>query len=81
MCIRDRVDGRIHLDRLLALLACAVLIQIATNMLNEYFDFQRGLDTDASVGIAGSIVRGDLTARAVLRGEVVGREVEESSAD
>jgi 1,4-dihydroxy-2-naphthoate octaprenyltransferase len=65
------VDGRIHLDRLLALLACAVLIQIATNMLNEYFDFKRGLDNDASVGIAGSIVRGDLTARAVLRGAIV----------
>ena len=38
------------------LVLCAVLIQAATNMLNEYFDYQRGLDNHESVGIAGSIV-------------------------
>ena len=55
----------------LALLLCAILIQAATNMLNEYFDYQRGLDTPESVGIAGTIVRGDLSAQTVLRGALV----------
>lgn len=64
-------DGSFHLDRFVALLLCATLIQAATNMLNEYFDYQRGLDTHESVGIAGSIVHGHLSARAVLRGALV----------
>src|SRR5699024_10675428 len=33
------------------------LIQAATNMFNEYFDYKRGLDTAESVGIGGTIVR------------------------
>lgn len=64
-------DGTFALDRLLTLLLTAALIQAATNMLNEYFDYQRGLDTHESVGIAGSIVRGEVTPRAVLRGALV----------
>ena len=64
-------DGEFGWDRFVALLLCAILIQAATNMLNEYFDYQRGLDTHESVGIAGSIVRGDLSAGAVKRGAIV----------
>jgi 1,4-dihydroxy-2-naphthoate octaprenyltransferase len=64
-------DGVFHLDRFVALLLCALLIQAATNMLNEYEDYHRGLDTHESVGNALSIIRGDLTARAVLRGALV----------
>ena len=63
-------DGAFGWDRFVALLLCAVLIQAATNMLNEYFDYQRGLDTHESVGIAGSIVRGDLSAGTVKRGAI-----------
>jgi 1,4-dihydroxy-2-naphthoate polyprenyltransferase len=64
-------DEAFVLSRFVALLLAAMLIQAATNMLNEYFDYQRGLDTHESVGIAGSIVRGHLSARAVLRGAIV----------
>jgi 1,4-dihydroxy-2-naphthoate polyprenyltransferase len=64
-------DGAFGWDRFIALLLCAVLIQAATNMLNEYFDYQRGLDNHESVGIAGSIVRGDLSADTVKRGAIV----------
>jgi 1,4-dihydroxy-2-naphthoate octaprenyltransferase len=64
-------DGAFGWDRFVALLLCAVLIQAATNMLNEYFDYQRGLDNHESVGIAGSIVRGDLSAEAVKRGAII----------
>jgi 1,4-dihydroxy-2-naphthoate octaprenyltransferase len=64
-------DGTFHVDRFVALLLCAALIQAATNMLNEYFDYRRGLDTTESVGIAGSIVHGQLSAEAVLRGALL----------
>ena len=64
-------DGTFHIDRFLALLLCAICIQAATNMLNEYFDYRRGLDTHESVGIAGSIVKGHLTAEAVKRGAII----------
>src|SRR5690625_387222 len=35
----------------IAMLLAALLIQAATNMFNEYYDFVRGLDTEHSVGI------------------------------
>jgi 1,4-dihydroxy-2-naphthoate octaprenyltransferase len=44
----------------LVMLAVALLLQIATNMVNEYADFHRGVDDPGSVGIAGVLVRGQL---------------------
>lgn len=41
----------------LAMLFASLLIQAATNMFNEYYDFVRGLDNEKSVGIGGTIVR------------------------
>ncbi|MGF1471384.1 MAG: 1,4-dihydroxy-2-naphthoate octaprenyltransferase [Rubrobacteraceae bacterium] len=52
----------------LAMLFASLLIQAATNMFNEFYDEQRGLDTTSSVGIAGSIVQGRVRARDVLIG-------------
>ncbi len=52
----------------LAMLFGSLLIQAATNMFNEYYDEQRGLDVAGTVGIAGSIVQGRVHARAVLLG-------------
>ncbi len=54
-------------DLLLAMLVASVLIQIATNMFNEYFDFKHGLDTPQTVGIAGAIVHGLVPAGTVFR--------------
>ncbi len=34
----------------LAALACALLIQVGTNFANDYFDYQKGADTDDRVG-------------------------------
>ena len=34
-----------------------MLIQAATNMFNEYYDYKLGLDNEHSVGIGGTIVR------------------------
>lgn len=39
------------------MLIASLLIQAATNMVNEYFDYKRGLDNKESVGIGGTIVR------------------------
>lgn len=61
-------DGAFAWGPFLAMLLASLLIQAATNMFNEFYDEKRGLDTAASVGIAGSIVQGRLHARAVLLG-------------
>ncbi|WP_156288545.1 1,4-dihydroxy-2-naphthoate polyprenyltransferase [Oceanobacillus salinisoli] len=51
------IDGSIDWILFLAMLIASMLIQTATNLFNEYYDFKRGLDTEESVGIGGSIVR------------------------
>ena len=50
----------------LAMLLASLLIQSATNMFNEYYDYVRGLDTAESVGIGGTIVRDGVSAKTVL---------------
>ena len=55
----------------LAMLVGSLLIQAATNMFNEFYDEQRGLDVAGAVGIAGSIVGGRVTARRVLAGALL----------
>ncbi|VEF47141.1 1,4-dihydroxy-2-naphthoate octaprenyltransferase [Bacillus freudenreichii] len=49
-----------------SMLIASLLIQAATNMFNEYFDFARGLDTKHSVGIGGAIVRDGVKPGTVL---------------
>lgn len=50
----------------LAMLLASILIQAATNMFNEYYDYKRGLDTAHSVGIGGTIVRDGVKPSIVL---------------
>ncbi len=45
----------------------SILIQAATNMFNEYFDYRRGLDDEHMVGIAGTIVRDGMSPKFVWR--------------
>ncbi|WP_077615756.1 1,4-dihydroxy-2-naphthoate polyprenyltransferase [Caenibacillus caldisaponilyticus] len=58
--------GRIHILLFIAMLVASLLIQAATNMFNEYFDYKRGLDTADSVGIGGTIVRDGIPPQVVL---------------
>lgn len=51
------LDDAFHLLLFIAMLIASMLIQTATNMFNEYYDFVRGLDNENSVGIGGTIVR------------------------
>ncbi|MEC5424895.1 1,4-dihydroxy-2-naphthoate polyprenyltransferase [Virgibacillus sp. C22-A2] len=60
------IDGSIHVFVFLAMLFASILIQSATNMFNEYYDFARGLDTEDSVGIGGTIVRDGIKPKTVL---------------
>ncbi|PLT32192.1 1,4-dihydroxy-2-naphthoate octaprenyltransferase [Bacillus sp. V5-8f] len=51
----------------IAMLVASLLIQAATNMFNEYYDFKRGLDTEESIGIGGAIVRDGMAPKTVLK--------------
>lgn len=59
-------SGKIHIGLFLAMLIASLLIQAATNMFNEYFDFKRGLDNEHSVGIGGTIVRDGIKPKTVI---------------
>jgi 1,4-dihydroxy-2-naphthoate octaprenyltransferase len=63
--------GHLRVLLLLAMLVASVLIQAATNMFNEYFDYVGGLDTTESVGISGAITQDGLSPKAVLRAGAV----------
>ena len=54
----------------LAALAGALLIQIGTNLANDYFDYLQGADTEERVGPTRAIPAGLLTARQVLSATV-----------
>lgn len=56
----------INISLLIAMLVAAILIQAATNMFNEYYDFKRGLDNEHSIGIGGAIVRDGVNPKTVL---------------
>jgi 1,4-dihydroxy-2-naphthoate octaprenyltransferase len=64
-------DGAFAWGPFLAMFLGSILIQAATNMFNEFYDEQRGLDVAGAVGIAGSIVGGRVTARRVLAGALL----------
>ncbi|XXM72206.1 1,4-dihydroxy-2-naphthoate polyprenyltransferase [Lysinibacillus sphaericus] len=56
----------VKISLFLAMLAASLLIQAATNMFNEYYDYKRGLDTEHSVGIGGAIVRNGVKPSTVM---------------
>ncbi|ANB58739.1 1,4-dihydroxy-2-naphthoate octaprenyltransferase [Anoxybacillus sp. B7M1] len=59
-------ETAVHLTLFLAMLIASLLIQAATNMFNEYYDYKRGLDSSESVGIGGAIVREGIAPKTVL---------------
>lgn len=58
--------GKLDFLLFAAMLLASVFIQMATNMFNEYYDFKRGLDTEDSVGIGGTIVRNKVNPKTIL---------------
>jgi 1,4-dihydroxy-2-naphthoate octaprenyltransferase len=63
-----QVEGlqQINLPLFFMMLLACILIQTATNLFNEYFDYKRGLDHEGSVGIGGAIVREGFKPKTVL---------------
>ncbi|MDW8570658.1 1,4-dihydroxy-2-naphthoate polyprenyltransferase [Staphylococcus shinii] len=59
-------ENQLNLGVFLAMLIACLLIQAATNMFNEYYDFKKGLDDHTSVGIGGAIVRNGMSPKLVL---------------
>lgn len=49
-----------------AMMFACLIIQIATNLFNEYYDYVRGIDTADSVGIGGAIVHHGMKPKLVL---------------
>lgn len=49
-----------------AMLLASLLIQIATNLFNEYFDYIHGVDTPESIGNSGTIVRDGASPQFVM---------------
>jgi len=60
------LEGAFQIGLFIAMLLASILIQAATNIFNEYFDYKRGLDTTESVGIGGAIVRFGVKPKTVL---------------
>ncbi|HET7578656.1 MAG TPA: 1,4-dihydroxy-2-naphthoate polyprenyltransferase [Bacillales bacterium] len=59
--------GMISFPLFLAMLVASLFIQTATNLFNEYYDFKRGLDTEESVGIGGTIVRDGVAPETIFK--------------
>lgn len=66
ICYALYAERAFHPMLALVMVICAMLIQIATNLFNEYYDFANGLDTEESVGIGGAIVREGISPKTVL---------------
>lgn len=54
------------IDNFILFLVICLLIQSATNLFNEYYDYKRGLDKIDSQGISASILRKKLSEKEVL---------------
>lgn len=59
-------DGRFDPLPWFDILVVALLMQVGTNAMNEYGDYRHGVDRVPSVGFAGIIVTGEVSAREVF---------------
>lgn len=60
-------DGRFRLLPALVALVCALGIQIATNFINEIYDFRKGADTSERLGPTRTVAAGIITEKTMIR--------------
>src|SRR6266498_115496 len=60
--------GRFSLLLLLLTLVAGALYHIAVNLLNDYYDFLKGVDRPGTFGGSGVLVAGSMTPRQVISG-------------
>lgn len=59
-------EGKMNGLLFAAMMVASILIQAATNLFNEFYDYKRGLDNEKSVGIGGGIVRHGMEPRLIM---------------
>src|SRR3989449_2119087 len=64
-------EKRFHPGLFAAAFIASVAIHAGANLVNDYYDHVRGVDTPESIGPGGMIQRGLLTPHTVLRGALV----------
>src|SRR5215216_1956164 len=64
-------QGVFDLVRFVLSLIAALLLQVAANLINEYFDYKRGADEHKTAGQGMIIKNAVLTPNAVLIGAIV----------
>ena len=64
-------ESKFSILKFILFLSACLLIQAATNLFNEYYDYKHGLDKVDSEGISGSIVKGNLSPKEVMVGALV----------
>jgi 1,4-dihydroxy-2-naphthoate polyprenyltransferase len=70
-CALAYADGVFRATPALIALGFALLIQIATNFANDYFDFVKGADTPERQGPARAVASGMVTPCAMLRATIL----------
>src|SRR5699024_2513327 len=61
-----RSEEHLKLSSFVAMLIACLLVQALTNMFNDYYDVNLGLDDHNSVGIGGAIVRNGMSPKLVM---------------
>src|SRR5260370_25945323 len=64
-------EGFFSLGRMILALVGAMAIQAGTNLINDYYDYRSGADSEQSLGPSMVIQRGLLSADQVWRGGIV----------
>ncbi|MGH7804921.1 MAG: prenyltransferase, partial [Candidatus Binatia bacterium] len=63
-----REIGRLHLDAFVLALLAGILVHTGCNLLNDLYDFRRGVDREDTFGGSGVLVSGALSEEAIARG-------------
>ncbi len=63
--------GKFNLWLFVLTMVGSVAIHAGTNLINDYYDYRKGADTEKSLGQGGAIQKGHLTPRQVFVGGIV----------